>query len=243
MRAVTLKFMKNSAAWLLGSLLALAGVLSPVCAQSLANGPKVEGRALLHQDGTRTDSIKDLNKHEMSETTYSANNVVIAKKIFLLNATGDPTQGVIYDGAGNLIARAHFIFDDLGRLAEERCTNTQNQIFRRVIHRYDFNGKALPVDAHDYAVNSPTMRASTIDFTHSPQRPPGTPRSNAPVLPGQGGQIETVSAHTGTVVSEDPTQPTLSSAPTRTTAQIPADDKKDKRGSKLNPMNWFKKDK
>ncbi len=235
--------MKCSVAWLTGSLLIFASELMPVCAQSLANAPKIEARALLHQDGTRTDSIKDINKHEMTETTFSANNVAITKKKFLLNANGDPTQGVIYDGADNLIARVQFFFDDLGRLFEERCTNTQGEIFRRVIHRYDASGKPLPPDAHDYAVNSPKMRPAIIDFTHSPQRPPAATRTGAPVLPGQGGQIETVSPRTGAVVSADPTQPVPGSAQELTTAQAPADDKKDKKGSKLNPFNWFKKDK
>ncbi|MEI6534248.1 MAG: hypothetical protein WCN98_02820 [Verrucomicrobiaceae bacterium] len=235
--------MKGSVMLLTGSLLALGGEVMSVRGQSLANAPKVEGRALLHPDGTRTDSIKDVNKHEMIETTYDARSVVIAKKTFLLNANGDPTQGVIYDGAGNLIARVQFFFDDLGRMIEERCSNTQGQIFRRVIHRYDANGKALPADAHDFAVNSPTMRPSSVDFTHSPQRAPGAPRSNAPVQPGQGGQIETVSPHTGTVVSADPTQPVPGSVPALTSTQTPADDKKEKKGSKLNPFNWFKKDK
>lgn len=235
--------MKCSVAWLTGSLLVLAGGLIPVCAQSMANAPRVEGRALLHQDGTRTDSIKDVNKHEMTETTFNANGVVIMKKKFLLNAKGDPTQGVIYDGADNLIARAQFIFDDLGRLFEERCTNTQGEIFRRVIHRYDASGKALPPDAHDYAVRSPNMRASTIDFTHSPKMPPRSPRSTAPVQPGQGGQIETVSAHSGEVFSGDPNQPIPESVPAMTSTQAPAEDKKEKKGSKLNPFNWFKKDK
>ncbi len=235
--------MKSFVVWLTGSLLVLAGGPIPAHAQSLANVPKVEARAVLHQDGTRSDSIKDLNKHEMTETTFSANSVVIAKKIFLLNANGDPTQGVIYDGAGNLIARAQFFFDDLGRLTEERCTNTQNQVFRRVIHRYDANGKALPADAHDYAVNAPNMRPSTVDYTHSPQRAPGSPRTSAPVQPGQGGQIETVSAHTGSVLSDGATQQVSEPGPTLTSAKGPAEDKRDKKGSKLNPLNWFKKDK
>lgn len=242
-QAVTMRLMKCSVAWLTGSLLALAGGLTPVCAQSLANGPKIEARALLHQDGTRTDSIKDLNKHEITETMFSANNVVIAKKKFLLNAKGDPTQGVIYDGADNLIARVQFFFDDLGRVAEERCMNTQGEIFRRVIHRYDANGKALSTDAHNYAVKSSNMRPATIDFTHSPQRPPAATRSNAPVLPGQGGAIETVSPHTGAVVNADPAQPVPGSVPELTPTQAPAEDKKEKKASKLNPFNWFKKDK
>ncbi|HEY2573769.1 MAG TPA: hypothetical protein VGH65_06860, partial [Verrucomicrobiaceae bacterium] len=69
---------------------------------------KVSSTSTLHTDGTRTDSVKDLFKHEMTETTYDARKIVIAKKKFLLGENGDPTQGTIYDGADNVIARVQF---------------------------------------------------------------------------------------------------------------------------------------
>lgn len=171
------------------------------------NASTVSAKAILHTDGTRTESVKDVTKREMKDTTYDTRGVVIATKIYLLNDNGDPIQGVIRDGADNLIARVQFYFDDLGRLIEERCVNTQNEIFRRVIHQYDVNGKALPVRSFDYAVKAPNMMVGKINFTKT-LPPPDESESTAPTkgpaqpkLPGQAQQVQTVSPRSGAVTT------------------------------------------
>jgi hypothetical protein len=173
------------------------------------NTTTVSARAILHTDGTRTESVKDVIKREMKDTTYDARGVVIATKIFLLNDNGEPVQGVIRDGADNLIARVQFFFDDLGRVIEERCVNTQNEIFRRVIHQYDPNGRPLPVKSFDYEVNAPSMRAGKINFTNIVPPPDGNGTaapapSGQPQQPGQAPQIQTVSPRGGAPKPADP---------------------------------------
>lgn len=166
----------------------------------------VSARKILHTDGTSTESVKDVVKREMKDTTYDARGVVIATKIFLLNDNGEPVQGVIRDGADNLIARVQFFFDDLGRVIEERCVNTQNEIFRRVIHQYDSNGRPLPVKSFDYAVNAPSMKAGRINFTTvvPPPDQGGTAASAQPQQPGQAPQIQTVSPRSSPTKPADP---------------------------------------
>ena len=208
------------------------------------NSTKVSATTTLHADGTRTDSVKDLFKHELTETTYDARRIVIAKKKFLLGDNGDPTQGTIYDGADNVIARVQFFFDDLGRVIEERCTNTQNEIFQRVIRQYDVTGKPLRPQVFNYPVKAPNMRPSKVDFTQSPEprapRPGAPPVNGAPARPGQSPQIETVSPGSRTVVPSTavPAQPSTLEIPQ---GETPRED--GKKGSKLNPLNWFKKSK
>ncbi len=136
---------------------------SPAFAQS--RSPLVNAKAVLHLDGTRTDSVRDSIKKELTETTFDARGVLISKKIFLLNDNGDPNQGVIYDGAGNPVARVQFFFDEIGRLIEERRSNMENQVFQRIIQQYDVNGAALPPKAYNLNVKAPNMRAANIDFT------------------------------------------------------------------------------
>lgn len=131
------------------------------------------GKATLHDDGTKTETVKDMNKREITETTYDARGVVISKKTFLVNQNGDPIQGVIHDGAGTLVAKVMFGFDDLGRLKEERCVNTRGEVFRRVIHGYDPAGKRLRPQAFDYQVNAPNMKPASIDFTRGKAPPRG----------------------------------------------------------------------
>lgn len=135
-------------------------------------GRSVNARTVLHQDETRTESVTDPIKKQQTETTFDSRGVVIAERVFLLNENGDPTQGVIYDGAKNLIARVIFYFDDLGRVVEERCVNTRNEIFRRVIRQYDKSGNPMPPQAFDFPVNAPNMKVGTIDFTNMPALPP-----------------------------------------------------------------------
>lgn len=196
--------------WVLAFSLAAASATPHALAQYIGHAPAVDARALMHQDGTRSDVIKDPLKHEMTEITYDSRGIVISKKTYLLNENGDPTQGQIFDGAGNLIARVQFVFDDLQRLSEEKCVNMQGEVFRRVLHQYDSSGKPLPVKAMDYKVHSPSMRTATIDFTHrarpaaGPAAPPAAPQG--PTQPGSTPQIERVATTTGQTYTIDPAQ-------------------------------------
>jgi hypothetical protein len=202
------------------------------------NSVKVASTVVLHDDGTRTDSVKDLFKHELTETVYDGRKVVIAKKKFLLGENGNPTQGTIYDGADNVVARVQFFFDDLGRVTEERCTNTQNEIFQRVIRQYDVTGKPLKPQVFSYAAKAPNMGASRVDFTQ-PSSKPGSSPGSAPVRPGQSPQIETASPGSRTVTPSN--YPGAGQPPNLAIPQGVAPKEEAKKGSKLNPMNWFKK--
>lgn len=199
----------------------------------------VAATTTLHTNGTRTESVKDLFKQELAETTYDGRGVVISKKKFLLNEKGDPTQGTIYDDADNVIARVQFIFDDLGRVSEERCTNTQNEVYQRVFRRYDSGGKPLQPQVVNYPVKAPNMRPAKINYTHSQD-----PRSNRPGDSGQAPQIETASPGSPSfrVPDADPSAIAPQPAP-RTEAPKTAPKEEAKKGSKLNPRNWFKKEK
>ena len=157
---------------------------------------------MLHPDGTRTESVKDVTKHEITEIIYDARDVVISKKMFLLNENGDATQGVIYDGAGNPIARVQFFFDDLGRMIEERLSNMQGEVFRRVIQPYDASGQPRKQLAYNYNVKAPTMRPATIDYTGTKAAPKAVQPNgnNAATAPQQlkPGEIITASPRSGT---------------------------------------------
>ena len=187
----------------------------------------VKSTTTLHQDGSKTETVKDSFKHEMTETIYDARGVVIAKKKFLLGASGDPTQGTIYDGAGNVIATVQFFFDDLGRVIEERCTNTNHEVFQRVIRQYDVNGKPLQPQVINLPVKAPTMRPARVDYTVMPA--------------GKGGKGAPQPA-SGSVVSPITGQPvTVGPEPVSGTVPQQPQPKAEKKGSKLNPLNWFKK--
>ena len=168
-----------------------------LCAQSGNFAKKV-----LHEDGTVSESVSDLTKGELRESTFDSRGVLLSKRIVLLNEHGLPVQGVIYGGNDEVLGRVQFIYDDLGRPVEERSLNAQGQVFRRKFTLYDQGGRPLPAKIVDYAGNAPKVASNNINFTKivPPPGQGGAPASSGaqgPKQPGQPPQIQTVSPRSG----------------------------------------------
>ena len=181
-----------------------------VFAQS--TGAQNVAKSVLHTDGTRTDSVRNAMKKQLEESTFDARGVLISKKIFLLNENGDPNQGVIYDGAGNPVARVQFFFDEIGRLIEERRSNMEAVVFQRIIQQYDINGKALPPKAYNLNVKAPNMRAANLDFTGTKAPPKQQQlqqgnKVNTTPQPVKPGEIISASPTTGKRYKSEPETP------------------------------------
>lgn len=135
-------------------------------AQSGGNQPGVAGRTTYYPDDSRTESVRDMNTREMTETTYNPAGQLTVKKVFLLNEKGETLQGNVYDGRGNLVARCQCIYDELGRRKEDRLINMQGQVFQQVIHEYGVDGKALQPKVINLDPSArPTIRPQSVDFT------------------------------------------------------------------------------
>ncbi len=130
------------------------------------NGQRVVGRTIYHKDKSRTESVSNPETREMTEMTYTADNVLSVKKVFLMNEKGEPLQGNVYDGRGNLVARVQCNYDELGRRKEDRLMNLNGEIFQQVIHEYGADGKALtPKVINLNTAAAPSIRPAAIDFT------------------------------------------------------------------------------
>lgn len=166
--------MKNCAVIFGFCILSLAGL-------SLGSTPNVVGRTVYHRDDSRTESVSDPNIREMTETTYNPAGQLTVKKVFLLNEKGDPLQGNVYDGRGNLVARCQVIYDEFGRRKEDRLVNLNGEPFQQVIHEYGKDGRALPPRVVNLKTGAaPTMKPAPIDFTQ-PQQDGGNSSRFAPV--------------------------------------------------------------
>jgi len=163
-----------------------------------AQGQRVVGRTIYHKDKSRTESVNNPETREMTEMTYTADNVMTVKKVFHLNEKGEPLMGNVYDGRDNLIARVECLFDEQGRRKEDRLMNLKGEIFQQVLHEYDAMGKALKPKVINSNPNAaPTIRPQAIDFTQQTmpagaQAPAANPADRfAPVpipnAPTQGG--------------------------------------------------------
>jgi hypothetical protein len=159
--------MKNRAAILGLSWLLLADAFSPAHATL-----RTVARTVYHPDKSRTESTTNPETRELTEVTYSAENAVIMKKVFMLNEKGEPLQGNVYDGRGGLVARCQCIYDELGRRKEDRMINIKGEVFQQVLHEYDATGKAQKPKIINLAGGAPTLKPAPIDFTQSGQAAP-----------------------------------------------------------------------
>ena len=130
-------------------------------------------RSTYHEDNSHTESVVDKTTNELTQATYNAGGALISKKHYLLNEQGLPTQGHIYDGRGNLVARSQVYFDEYRRAKEMRSFNLQGQCYQQVIYEYGADGKAKPpkvVNVNPSA--APSIKPGVIDFTQTTV-PPG----------------------------------------------------------------------
>lgn len=128
--------------------------------------PAVVGRTIYHKDDSRTESVRDPNTREMTESTFNTAGQLTVKKVFLLNEKGEPLQGNVYDGRGNLVARCQSIYDEFGRRKEDRLTNLKGEMFQQVVHEYGKDGKALTPKVINVDTGAaPMMKPAAIDYT------------------------------------------------------------------------------
>ncbi len=157
------------------AFLGLSWLLFVATSTASPNGQRVVGRTIYHKDKSRTESVNNPETREMTEMTYTAENVLTVKKVFLMNEKGEPIQGNVYDGRGNLVARVQCNYDELGRRKEDRLMNLNGETFQQVIHEYAADGKALPPKVINLNPNAaPSIRPAAIDFTKQ-TAPAGAP--------------------------------------------------------------------
>jgi len=152
-------------------------------------GALQNARTVYHADGTYTESVQDTIIREQNEVTYSAQKVVIAKKKYALNDKGQPLHGNIYDGRGELKARAQFLYDSFDRLTEQRMMNLRGEVFQRIVFGYDMKGNPLSPKSETYNVAAPDMKAAPIDFTQQRETPQPLDRSQGGAVTAPQGNV------------------------------------------------------
>ena len=190
-----MKIALSSVRWLVAAV--VLGVCVAASGQATNSAKKV-----LHPDGTYSESVSDVEKGELRESTFDARGVLLTKRIVLLNERGQPVQGMIYDGRDDLVGSVRFAYDDLGRMQEEISLNAQGQIFRRKIQGYDATGKPLATKIVDYSQNAPKIATGSINFKNMvpPPNQGGAPATATPTAmpqgpkqPGQAAPVQSVS--------------------------------------------------
>jgi len=141
--------------------------LTPAMAQpSAQSNTPIVAKSTYHKDNSHSETILDKTTNELIESTYNAGGALVAKKHYLLNERGLPTQGHIYDGRGNLVARSQVYFDSFGRATEMRSFNLNGQCYQQILYKYDGQGVAMkPIVNNVDPRAAPSIKPGVIDFT------------------------------------------------------------------------------
>lgn len=113
------------------------------------------GRAIHHSNGTYTESRQDIRTNTLEQITKSKNGTRLQRRMIVLNAQGNPSEVMIYDGRDQFKYRGIQVYDALGRFAEEQIYDTAGTLIRRKVQEYNPQGQMLPMRSWDYVTNVP----------------------------------------------------------------------------------------
>lgn len=148
------------------------GQTASASASASASQAPIVAKSTYHPDNSHSETVLDKTTNELTEATYSAGGALISKKHYLLNERGLPTQGHIYDGRGNLVARSQVYFDEYGRAKEMRSFNLAGQCYQQIIYEYGADGKAKqPKVVNVDPRLAPTIKPGVIDLTQNTPAP------------------------------------------------------------------------
>jgi hypothetical protein len=122
--------------------------ISPAAARTPVD---IWSRTILHPDGSRTVSKKDLEAQVINQETFNPSGTLVMKRVYQLNAAGKEQRGFVFDGYNQLIYRIGYIYDEIDRLKEELLYNMVGQVVRRQIYEYNRVGQLVrPVKAFTF---------------------------------------------------------------------------------------------
>jgi hypothetical protein len=180
LEAIIVSVMKSCSAFLV-----LLWLTSASAQRAAPAATPIVAKSTYHPDNSHSETIVDKTTNELTEATYNAGGALISKKHYLLNERGLPTQGHIYDGRGNLVARSQVYFDEFGRAKEMRSFNLNGQCYQQVLYEYGADGKAkTPKVVNVDPRAAPSIKPGIIDFTQN-VAPPGQVVPQQQVQPQQ----------------------------------------------------------
>jgi len=130
--------------------LALAGILAgaaPVHAQE--GGASIKVTSVLNNDGTRTDTQKDLENHTSESKTYDASKKLVSRWVYTINDQGFELEGVCYNAKDQIVGRVSYSYDVFGHLAEMLEKASNGTVLRRTVYHRDASGKLTTTDFFD----------------------------------------------------------------------------------------------
>lgn len=122
-------------------------------------GGNAWSRIIRHFDGTQTKSVKEGDKNQITEEKYDDQHILVAKRLFNLDARGRLRNGVIMDAKGKPLGSTEYGYNKHDVINEERLYNAKGQLIQR----------KFPPGSINIAQNA----KHTIVFVIDPKNPTG----------------------------------------------------------------------
>ena len=104
----------------------------------------------LLDDGSRTVTVTDPDKHSSEADTYNAANKLIQKIVYNLDQNNQPVSSIVFGRDGvTPVFKAAYKHDDNNRVSEEDDYTLDDQLIRRFTYEFGPDGKVTRVHAFD----------------------------------------------------------------------------------------------
>jgi hypothetical protein len=121
----------------------------------------------LHDDGSKTVTITDPDKHTSEATTYDGGNKMTQRVAYALDDQNQVASGVIYSAKNLPVFKSVYKRDDSNRLSEEDDYTMDDQLIRRFVYEFGADGKVSRIRAFDGQGNELQQTAATKDKRQS----------------------------------------------------------------------------
>jgi hypothetical protein len=153
--------------------LLLAIAILPVLAgaqDDSSNDDTIHAITALHEDGTKTVTITDPDKHSSEASTYDAGGRLTQKIVYALDDSQQIVSAVVYNSDNRPLYKSTYKRDDMNRISEEDDTSMDDQPIGRFVYEFGPNGKVIRIRAYDAQGNEIQQSEARKDERQAPPR-------------------------------------------------------------------------
>jgi hypothetical protein len=122
-----------------------------------ANDNAIHAITSLRDDGSKTVTVTDPDKHTSQATTYNTAGHIVEKVVYTLDDNNNPVTGIVYGPDNAAAFKAEYKRDETNRMSEEDDYTLADVLIRRFVYEYD-GGSLKRIHAFDAQGNE--MRQS-----------------------------------------------------------------------------------
>ncbi|MEI6561285.1 MAG: hypothetical protein WCO68_04270 [Verrucomicrobiota bacterium] len=103
-------------------------------------GTPIKVTTAIHSDGTRTDTVKDIDNRTTETKTYSASQKLLERCVYTLDEQGREVEGVVYNAKDVIVSRVSLQYDAQGNISEQVEKTPNGMVKRRLVFIRVANG-------------------------------------------------------------------------------------------------------